>query len=681
MSKSKNVERRKELTAVQHLKNWYHANEKLFWVVFLVFIAFSFGFTMAPQQLMEGFGGGVVIGKVFDEEVTREEFKIAGEELGSAARFVGVPFGEGGYSQWDYIVFQKEAARLDLVVSDEELGERVRNLYWGMKAMEGLDPSNSRSFQSEVQSEVERLREANQFNPKEYATLLKERFRIGNHQFFERALRNLIRVEKLKRYVEGSPAVAPEDVIDIYLRQDQFRKFSFFQIELDEARQGEIGAAFSEDDLREYYDENSQRFRFYTPEIKLDYVFIPGEYFEETVEVTDKEIQEKYEKIKNPRYKRTLDVDVGSSFELLSEDEQASQEDALFRPLAEVREEVVEELKADKSRTETAKLGRDLGKKLVPNKKGAVGVGAESEDPEVPSLEEIQKEYPFVEVGTTSWINSGNSREELGDYYSRRVQTMLTTATQNRSKSPEERKEITLFSNAVETQDKKGSVLYSAVKVRYPNETEFEDHLEDAREKLSLVKLMDEIEETADPLIRQVRDGEFDLAAAAEKLDGEKVHTTAFLGQADRINVPVEEEDEAEEGEKKDAKESSDSEEEDAPKTEPLKGDYVVKRQGFAIATVGDCKLARDEFNGQLFLVRFDDKSDPDVKELTDQRKSQILNSLRFDHRRDIFVKWHKDLWARARPSLAVYREPSSSLDEGAGAEGSQSAPEANAAQ
>ena len=406
MSKSKNVERRKELTAVQHLKNWYHANEKLFWVVFLVFIAFSFGFTMAPQQLMEGFGGGVVIGKVFDEEVTREEFKIAGEELGSAARFVGVPFGEGGYSQWDYIVFQKEAARLDLVVSDEELGERVRNLYCGMKAMEGLDPSNSRSFQSEVQSEVERLREANQFNPKEYATLLKERFRIGNHQFFERALRNLIRVEKLKRYVEGSPAVAPEDVIDIYLRQDQ------------------------------YYDENSQRFRFYTPEIKLDYVFIPGEYFEETVEVTDKEIQEKYEKIKNPRYKRTLDVDVGSSFELLSEDEQASQEDALFRPLAEVREEVVEELKADKSRTETAKLGRDLGKKLVPNKKGAVGVGAESEDPEVPSLEEIQKEYPFVEVGTTSWINSGNSREELGDYYSRRVQTMLTTATQNRSKSP-----------------------------------------------------------------------------------------------------------------------------------------------------------------------------------------------------------------------------------------------------
>jgi hypothetical protein len=680
MSRSKHIERRKKFTAVELIKFWFKANEKLFWVLFLTAICFSFGFAMGPQQLMNLVGGAAVWGKIGNEEVTLEEWKNAGEELrmiGTRFPSPGLEFSDQGLSRWDYLMFQREADRQGIVVSREELGERVRSIYWSLKVAfeSGANP----------QERLEELRTANLWDEDEYERLLRdERIGIRSPRFFEKALANYMKVEKIKNEVEQAASVSPEEVTAMFDRFEQFRKLSFFEFDLDEERTKAIAEKLTEDELREFYDDNESKFKFYTPELQLDYVFVPTAHYEETLEFTESDISDKYDQIKNPRFQRVLDADIEEpGFALLDEEEEAAVEAELFQPLSEVREEVIAVLKTEKSKSSASQLTRDLAKKMLPRPKGQVGAFGAGSDGGDLSLEDAKAQYPFIEVGTTEWFNSGNARDKLGNVYASNLSTMASTANKNRTLAADVREEYKLVNYGLPTRDQDGYVLYTRVIARYPNETEFEDHQDEAREKLAIDRLIEELEDQTKPLLAQIADGSLDLDKVAEQF-GAKVHTTPFLGRSDPINVPVEEdEDEDADSDKTDPDKddaTADADEEDeGPKTERLKGDYIVRGQGFAVPAPGQCKLARDAYNGKLFLVRFDDKRNADSEELTDEKKRSFYDSILVDRRNAVFVKWRKNLWKSTPPLLARYGPPGARDEEAAGAD--QSAPEANASQ
>lgn len=669
MSRSKNIERRKEGTLIAAIKTWFKANEKLFWVLFLTAICFSFGFAMGPEQLMSLMGGTSVRGQIDGEEVTLKEWTSADEEIRVVSRMQLSPifFSEAGLNHWDYLMFLREADRQGVIVSDEELGERIRTIYWSLKAA-SEDPANRGE-------RFDELKQANVFDEREYRTLLRESvFRVRSHRFLQRALHNFIKIEKLKSQVEQVASVSPEEVNAMFDRLEQFRKLSFFEFELDEERQKAIAGALTEDELREFYDENEQKFRFYSPELKVDYCFVPAKHFEETLELTESEIAAEYEKIKNPKFRRDLEADLEDvGFELLSEEEEKERDAQLFQPLTEVREEVVASLKSQRSMASAAELARSLAKKMQPRPKGSVGAHNPGVGGGTITAEEALKEHPFLEVGTSEWFNTGSARDKLGNYWTGALSGMSTTANKNRNLPEDEREEFKLSPSGALSVEKDGYVFYSQVVARYPDEAEFEDQIDDAREKLAGDRLMEELEDKVKPALAEIANGSQKLEAVAEQF-GATVHTTPFISRTDRINVPVEEDEE--EGDKKE----DDDKEDDAPKTEPLRGDYIVRGQGFSISLQGHCKVARDDFNAKLFLVRFDDKRSADIEEFTDDKKRTYYESILSDRRNAVFVQWRMELWEKSRPLIAEYGAPLPPPGEEAPAT-EQSAPEANASQ
>jgi hypothetical protein len=638
--------------------SWVKVNERMIMVILLMLVAPAFAFTGPTTSFFDKLGGNTPWAKANGRTYYSHDFQnvqeviASGNQIRLAERFSGE-----GDGPMQFLLLEQEADRLRLDVSDDELAQAIRRFYWQVRVLEeralkqmakaaGPDGAGA-AF--DVEARFKELASANAWDARDWQRLLRDwdsgtsivRRMLGyrhvplNHRVLENNLRRYMRVEKVQDYVYDSVQVSEAEVYDEFLRREQLRKASFFEVKIDDEIKKRAAEGITDADLDHYFEANRDSFESYFPKLGFEYAFIPFDHFLDQVQLTDEEIQKEYESSRDLKYRRGLAAVGTESFDLVSPEEEAARRKELYKPLEEVREEVVKDLKERKKRELAEAFAAELKKRFLP-----AAPAAGEAPPEPIALEALRAELPFVAAERTPLMSSFESREKLGKAASQRVSNLFQNLDANsRETDSSKRRAIVLPDAATENTERSGLVLYRNLKTRDRGIPERAEATDEIREKLIEQRALDLLRSRVEPLVVDLREGKtsFEQAVAAA---GAKARATGFVKRGDTINLPAE---------KAEAKPDQSTAAAEPPKMEPFKGGRILGDKLFALEAKGDqgAALARDDSNGAFYVVRLDETLEPNPEDFpkSHDRYFQELSSYRKIHR---YLQWTKDLWGRA---------------------------------
>ena len=373
MAKSKNVRREPEKTLWKRWKLWLTRNEKVLWVGLLLLIAPLFAFTGPVESFFRPTPDNMVHTVYFGKEVSLADLqrasrfvealrRIAPSALGGAAELLlsGQDF---GFDPYKYYLYREKAARLGIRVSDTELGQRIHELWRESEAsrlaseeiLSSADGTNQQQLrfqfmQLRIQKQKE-LTDRGAFDSASWKTTVESAGQL-KLKAFEEMLRELFTIVKLQEYVASSVKVGPEEVYDEFVKDRQKRRLSWVTWTPPEELSRKVSAAATEQDLEAYFEENKAS--FYRPlAVRASYVIVPESHFAADAEknITDEDLEKHYDSNKN-EYRTAAILADEALFTLRTAQEQKEYEEALFKPLEEVKEDVREKVLESKTSSE-----------------------------------------------------------------------------------------------------------------------------------------------------------------------------------------------------------------------------------------------------------------------------------------------------------------------------------------
>lgn len=164
----------------------------------------------------------------------------------------------------------KEARRLGLTVTDDEVRQQIARLY-------PTFVENNRRFVS-----FDLYRRAIE--------------RSGSTvEEFERSLRQSLLDQKLQTFITAGVTVTPREVEEDYVRQNTSVNLVYVVLE---PKNFEAQVDVTEAEAREYFEKHREDFKIKEQERKVDYVFVSYKALERQVRVTDEELKQEYERTK-----------------------------------------------------------------------------------------------------------------------------------------------------------------------------------------------------------------------------------------------------------------------------------------------------------------------------------------------------------------------------------------------
>lgn len=165
----------------------------------------------------------------------------------------------------DRIVAQ-EAERLGLAASDAEVADKIRKQF--------TDASGQ--FVG-----LERYKES-------------VGARYGSVEEFERNVRDEIAREKLRAFVTSSVIVSDEEVQADFQRKNTSFDINYVVISTDKLAEG---IQPSEEELKNYYEQNKTQYRYHEPQKKIRYLYIDQAKAGEKQQISDKELRDEFDQL------------------------------------------------------------------------------------------------------------------------------------------------------------------------------------------------------------------------------------------------------------------------------------------------------------------------------------------------------------------------------------------------
>ncbi len=686
MSKSK-----KELNAWDRFWLSVKANEKIIWVGLLVILAPTFAFPIASNVFTGPSHGGTQM-VIFGEKISGADYQMAMLDLRMVSRirrvpspFVTIDYTNPGDFRLDvprFLIYGREADRVGIRVSDQELGSEVRQLYWTLAAQEAGreamlkalgkaekgEKKDSRmegqqAFWQASSARLKELEERGEFTEaqqEDWYSKLQE-MKVDRRDF-EAALREVMKAEKLEEYVKNSVQVKPEDAVEEFKKAEQSRKFSFFEVRADEAK-AEAEKAVTPEEIKENYDKNREQFEEPLA-IRVEYLYVPVAAFGEKAAVTDEDVRKEYDRVKVQKYQTFVGGPVEGNSDLLTPEEKAARDEKAFRPFEEVAEEVRTQVEKQKTIDEARQVTDKIRERIFPPKPGAIGEKKEEKPaPEGATYADIAKDFPMVKTGTTHWVAQKDAEKTLGpEVYSSQFVSWFSQANRNlqdktAKKDIEAPKSYVALPSGVEPKE---FIFYRNPQVRPAGVPKLDEIRDKVRDEVVKVKLLERAREKAKALSEAVREGKKTFEDAAKEA-GQQVVTTTFLEQSGVIKTPLSEE-EKKKAEAAAAENKSKSpfpvpdDDSPAPKEKDHPGSRAILDFGFkALHEKGKVDgFAEDPENAACYLVRWDDVIYPDLSQF--EKKRQRYQGLVLHEKQTAYVaEWSKDLYKRADARSALH--------------------------
>ncbi len=600
--------------------------ERIVWVVITVLAAFTFGVSFTMTSVIEYFSGrGQTIctiggtsysfgrldqiknlfdwleglsGRTSYRQLTLAGQYIMGENVPGIHRRMLIPLLAGVH----------EAELLGIEIPPRRIMEVARECYKTAatrkkvyKITEFMNAKEREEFDKAKRAED--IAESITWAHEDYLEWLTEKQYSARD--FEEALEQLLRVEALREmFVSGEP-VSRKDVYESFLKQDRKLKLALVELTADRFPAAEP-KEYTEEELKRYYDEHSEDFQL-PSRVRFSYLKFPLSHFRQTVSITEKQIQEYYDKNKAEKYLRNPSAPPPVLVYPLTPSELKQEEEfakALYKPLEDVREDIERELREKNSYTDASTFAIELTKKL----KAPAPLDADASHPGTP--ERLAAEYDFVEYGATSWFTQADAERKLGDVYdSRAVSRWFRNLEENNplwqptthlshkaTGKPEDEQETTYFVVV----DVEGSKEQTLVWEKQPDRCK-----EVAREKKNLAAALERAREKADELIVKIRaDMKLEEVAA-----GYPIHVTDALEKKDYDKIVLTN------GEKL-----------------PWRVQYGITDGVFNKVALNEKVLSDpvlDTENDRLFVCTIRDVlGQPDSSEFTEEKEQQLQNGL-----------------------------------------------------
>jgi len=679
---------KKDLNAWDRFWVSVKANEKVIWVGLLVLLAPTFAFPISMFTGHERSGTQMVI---FGEKISGADFRLASINLNMVTRirhkpspFVAMDYATGDFRPdvQRFLIYSREADRLGIRVSDQELGAEVRGLYWMLSAQESGFESMLKAKKAE-KAEKNSDMEARQAFSMAYGARLKELQDRGeftdaqqedwysklqtmkvDRRDFEAALREIMKAEKLEEYVKSSVQIKPEDALEEFKKQEQSRKFSFFEVRADEAKEG-LEKAVTTDEIKQFYEKNREEFQEPLA-LRVEYLYVPLSAFADKVNVTDEDVRKEYDRVKLQKYQTFVGGPVEGNSDLLTPEEKAARDEKAFRPFEEVEEEVREQVKKQKTVDEARQVAEKIRERVFPPKPGAIGDKKDDKPaPQGAAFADLVKDFPMVKTGTTPWANQKEAEKTVGpDVYSTQFMSWFSQASRNAQDKTAKRdieapKSYLSVPSGIEP---KSFIFYRNPQVRPAGVPKLEDIRDKVRDAVVKEKLLDRAKEKAKALADAVHEGKKSFEDAAKEA-GQKVTTSTFVEQYGMIKVPLTEEEkkkaEAEAAENRNKNPFAPPPSEDDPSTPKEKnhpGSRAIIDFGFkALHEKGKVDgFAEDPENAACYVVRWDDVIYPNLEQF-EKKRLRYQGEVLQEKQTAYLDEWRKDLMKRADPRSALH--------------------------
>jgi hypothetical protein len=247
---------------------------------------------------------------------------------------------------------------------------------------------------------------------------------------FEAALREIMKAEKLEEYVKSSVQIKPEDAMEEFKKQEQSRKFSFFEVRADEAKE-ELEKAVTHGGDQAILREEPEEFQEPLA-LRVEYLYVPVSAFADKVNVTDEDVRKEYDRVKLQKYQTFVGGAVEGNSELLTPEEKAARDEKAFRPFEEVEEEVREQVKKQKTIDEARQVADKIRERVFPPKPGAIGTRRTTSRPSRRGLRRPRARLPHGEDRHHPWANQKDAEKTVGpDVYSSQFMSWFSQASRN----------------------------------------------------------------------------------------------------------------------------------------------------------------------------------------------------------------------------------------------------------
>lgn len=310
---------------------------KIVWGCFAVLISIAFVSVYTPgakgrSQAKRERKENQLAGKLFGEEITRIELSHARNSIRVMVAMYSMVDSRFGMNEeqmydaaWIRLATLKKAEQLGLAVSNEQIAEMIRR---------------TPLFQN---------RETGQYDPKTYSMFVSQilpRFRLSP-KGFEQIIAENVLIEKVTAIPSQGGLVSEEEIKKAFHLYTDMLTVEYATL----PRSLASTPAVTEQEVKNYFERNQEQFRM--PEkVRVNYIqFAVADYLDQ-VEATDEIVAQVYENNKQ-RYLKVPAEDA------------AADAPAEFKPLEEVKDEIVGEISMALARKVAADQADELVSKLA----------------------------------------------------------------------------------------------------------------------------------------------------------------------------------------------------------------------------------------------------------------------------------------------------------------------------
>ncbi|HHT9125609.1 MAG TPA: SurA N-terminal domain-containing protein [Candidatus Brocadiia bacterium] len=308
--------------------NWFRKNQKKFLGLFVVVLMAAWGIGPAISMLSRQFGEKPV-GTIFGKDISQNEFNDAIRRWSRVfLQQSPTPIGE---TVWKQLMLVREAERLGIRISDEEV-------------LEGIRMMGARLFGGQINIPVDRI-----------VAILCDSFGVGEAQLLQ-TIREAFLIEKLDRFIRDSIKVSSEEAWQKYSWQNEQAKVKYIALK---AKDIVDYMEINDDEIQSFYNEHCDTFPNTfegipgykeLEKVKIEYIMARYDDLKERVSVSEEEVRKYYEDNKNTKYKlESASQESGvKSQDALTQDSGPKTQDS-YKPFDEVKEEINNILKRQKA--------------------------------------------------------------------------------------------------------------------------------------------------------------------------------------------------------------------------------------------------------------------------------------------------------------------------------------------
>lgn len=321
--------------------NWFRKNQKKFIGIFVVVLMAAWGIGPAIEMLSTQLGEKP-IGSIFGKDVSRNEFNEAIRRWSRVfLQQSETPIGE---TVWKQLTLVREAERLGIRVSDEEV-------------LEGVTVMSTRLFGGQINLSVDRI-----------IAILCNSLGIGEAQLLQ-TLREALLIEKLDYFLRDSIKISSEEAWQKYSRENEQVKVKYIAlrakdiVDYMEISEGEIQSFYNEH--RDNFPNTFEGISGYKEQekVKIEYIMARYDDLKDRVTVSEDEIRKYYEDNKNTRYK--IEDKTPSDKKEPALEGEGKETPPQYKPFDEVKEEINNILKRQKAEELAGELVNKVDEQIV----------------------------------------------------------------------------------------------------------------------------------------------------------------------------------------------------------------------------------------------------------------------------------------------------------------------------